>query len=244
MGLKLTVDKLEDVPENARAMYKPEGGKFVLDVEGAVPRERLDEFRNNNIELQQKLEKLKDVDPVKYRELMELDRKVQEKQLIDKGDVDGLVNLRTNEMRKDFETKEVTYKTQLDSANAQLSMLLIDNAVKSEAIKLGVHETAVEDVVLRARSTFVVDKGQPVPKDAAGQVIYGKDGVSPKSVGDWLVDVKKTAPHLFKGAQGSGAGGGRQGPGGNVTNLSPAAKIAMGLNQAGLQQVPSDLAKI
>lgn len=241
MALKLIVDKLEDVPEVVRHMYKPENGKFILDVEGAVPRERLEEFRNNNIQLQQKLEKLKDVDPAKYTELMELDRKVKEKELIAKGDVDGLVNLRVSEMKKDFETKETGYKSQLDSSSAQLAILLIDNAVKSEALKHGVHATAIDDVVLRARSTYKVENGVPVPKDDKGQTIYGKDGSSPKAVGDWIVDLKKGAPHLFQGTSGSGAGGGRQAGSGNTANMSAVDKINIGLSQSGLSGIPSEL---
>jgi hypothetical protein len=44
MGLKFTVAKLDEVPETVRSMYKQEGTVYVLDVEGVVPKERIDEL--------------------------------------------------------------------------------------------------------------------------------------------------------------------------------------------------------
>ena len=49
MSLKFQIEKLEDVAENLRSLYTPHEGKFFLDVDGAVSREKLDEFRTNNI---------------------------------------------------------------------------------------------------------------------------------------------------------------------------------------------------
>lgn len=235
MGLKLIIDKLEDVPENVRTIYKPENGKFILDVEGAVPKERLDEFRNNNIQLQQQLDKLKDVDPVKYRELTELQRKLQEKELIEKGEVEKVVDLRTQAMREDLTNKLTTSQTALEKAQNMLNTLLIDNVIKSAAIKNGVVPEAVDDVVLRAKAVYTVVDGVPTPKDAAGQVIFGKDGKTPMPVEEWLVGLKGSAKHLFIGNSGSGAGGGN-----GTGKLNPGAssidKISAGLSNMGSLQ--------
>src|SRR5678815_2800872 len=134
MGLKFKIGALTEVAEGVQTMYKadPAGG-FVLDVEGAVPSTRLDEFRNNNIELNRRLEALKDVDPNKYKELIELDRKVKEKELITKGDVDGLVNLRVQAMKEEYEGQLTSTKTTLEASQRQLSVLMIDNVVKTAA---------------------------------------------------------------------------------------------------------------
>src|SRR5574337_522222 len=105
MGLKYTIAKLEDGEEAVRPLYVQQGDKFVLDVDGVVAKEKLDEFRNNNIELQKQIEKYKDVDPVKYRELMAIQKKITEKELLDKGEVDQLVNLRVAAMRDELEGK-------------------------------------------------------------------------------------------------------------------------------------------
>lgn len=230
MGLKHTINKLEDVAEGVRALYVQQGDKFVLDVDGVVPKEKLDEFRTNNITLQQKLDKFKDVDPTKYNELMEIDRKIKEKELLDAGKVDELVELRTTTMRNEFETEKANLTGQLSTANLKLEQLLIDNVVKTAAIKLGVIPEAVDDVVLRAKGLFRIEDGNPIPKQD-GKVLYGKDGSSPMSVDEWLTGLKSTAKHLFLSSQGSGAGGGGRQGAVNMANLTPAQKIAMGLDQ-------------
>lgn len=241
MGLKFTLAKLEEVPEAVRSMYRPEGTGYVLDVEGVVAKEKIDEFRNNNIQLQQKLEKLQGIDPVKYAELVALDTQVKEGELIKAGKLEEVVNLRVGEMKRTYEAQTTALTGQLSSANSQLSLLLIDNTVKNSAIKNGVADTAVDDIVLRARATYVVEKGQPVPKNANGEIIYGKDGTTPMSIDDWMAGLKKTAPHLFRGSQGSGANGGRGNGQVDVSKMTPAQKITAGIAQGGLvSKIPGE----
>lgn len=234
MGLKYQITKLDDVPENVRTMYRQEGSVFVLDVDGAVPKDRLDEFRNNNIQLQQQLDKLKDIDPVKYRELTVLQRKLEEKELLDKGEVDKVVNLRVEQMRNELQTTIDTTTTQLTAAQAQLNKLLVDNVVKSAALKHGVLADAVDDVVLRAKNIYSVKDGVPTPTNEKGEIIYSKDGKTPMPVEEWLADLKKTARHLFAGSTGGGAGGGHRTGAADLAAMSPAQKISMGLAQGGL----------
>lgn len=237
MGLKHTIAKLEDVPENVRNLYIPQGDKYVLDVEGVVPKEKLDEFRTNNIALQQQIDKYKDVDPVKYRELMTIQQKITEKELLDKGEVEKLVELRVTTMRDDLTGQLNMSNAALQKAQAQLGVLLIDNVIKSAAIKQGVIPEAVDDVVLRAKGVYSIDeKGVPIPKGSDGKVVYGKDGTAPMAVEEWLGSLKTSAKHLFQGARGSGAGGGDNGAGrGDMSKLTPAQKISAGLsNTAGM----------
>lgn len=231
MPLKFTITALDEVPENVRSFYTKQGDKYVLDADGAVSKDKLDEFRNTNIDLQKQLEKYKGVDPAKYNELMEIDRKIKEKQLLETGKVDELVELRTATMRETFETEKTKLTTDLTVANTRLEQLLIDNVVKTSAIRLGVIPEAVDDVVLRAKTMFRIDNGQPVPKDAEGKVIYGKDGSSPMSVDEWLTGLKSSARHLFQGSSGSGAGGGNRNSAPDMSKLTPAQKISLGLQQ-------------
>ena len=52
MSLKAQVDNIEEVEENFRPLYQEQNGKFVLpEIEGLVPKSKVDEFRNNNIQL-------------------------------------------------------------------------------------------------------------------------------------------------------------------------------------------------
>ena len=228
--LKFRIAKLEDVSEAHRDLYsKQEDGSYVLMVEGAVGKDRLDEFRNSNIELTKRLDALKDVDPAKYQELLDLDRKAKEGELIKKGDVEGLVNLRVSTMKADYEGKLGDLTKNYETATRQLEVLTIDNVVRENAIKLGVAPTAVDDVLLRAKTTFRVESGKPTAKDSSGNVIYGKDGQNPLSVGEWLGGLKTDAPHLFQQSSGSGSQN-RHGPGNSGgTPMTASQKIAEGL---------------
>lgn len=233
MGLKYKIAALTEVAEAVRTLYKQEGDVYVLDVEGAVDRSRLDEFRNNNIQLQQQLDKLKDVDPAKYRELMELDRKVKEKQLIEAGKIDELVELRTTALREDLGTKLTNTEGQLSKANQQLAILMIDREVQAEAVKQGIAPTALEDVILRARALYTMENGQAVPKNGT-EIVYGKDGKTPMPIGEFITGLKKNAPHLFAGSSGGGARGGTGTGTIDLSKASPLEKINAGLAASSL----------
>ena len=233
MKLKFKLDTLEGLDAAIAGLYEQGAdGAYYLSVDGAVDKSKLDEFRNNNVKLLKDLEKFKDVDPAKYQELLALAKKQQEKQLIDAGEIDKVVEQRVGEMKSTYENQLKTLTEQNSVAQRQLESLLIDNAVRDAAVKSGVQPTAVDDVLLRAKATFKIKDGNAVPVDAQGNVVYGKDGTSPMSVVDWTTGLKKQAPHLFQGSQGGGAQGSGKG---NVdtSKLTSAQKIAQGLDSLG-----------
>jgi hypothetical protein len=234
MALKYTVSDLNEVGEAVRPFYvKREDGSFVLDADGATDKSKLNEFRQTNVDLMKKMEAFKDLDPKKYAELMETDRKVREKQLIEAGKVDEVIAERVQLMRSQYDREVQTRDEQLKVANRQLETLLIDNAVKSSAVTHGILSTAIDDIVLRAKTAFSIQDGRPVMKNEKGEVVYGEDGTSPVSIDSWTKQLKNTAPHLFAGFTGSGAPGARGGGPGMKPNMTPVEKIAAGLN-AGL----------
>lgn len=223
------VDDINTVPEAQRSFYAAgENGKFYLQVKGAVAKTKLDEFRNTNISLTQKLEQYKDLDPVAARKAIELAAKIDAKQLLDAGKVDEVVSQRVNAMKGEHEKTLGTLTGQLETANKQLEVLIIDSNVKSAAVTAGILPTAVDDVVLRAKATFRVQEGRAVALDASGNIRYGIDGQTPLSIDAWMKDLKTSAPHLFTGSQGGGGMGGK-GAHVDVSKLSATQKISMGL---------------
>lgn len=233
MKLKFKLDTLEGLDAAIAALYEQGAdGAYYLSVDGVVGKDKLDEFRNNNVKLLKDLEKFKDVDLAKYQELLALAKKQEEKKLIDAGEIDKVVEQRVGEMKSTYENQIKTLTEQNSVAQRQLESLLIDNAVRDAAVKSGVQPTAVDDVLLRAKATFKIKDGNAVPVDAQGNVVYGKDGTSPMSVVDWTTGLKKQAPHLFQGSQGGGAQGSGKG---NVdtSKLTSAQKIAQGLESLG-----------
>lgn len=230
MALEFEIEDINKVDESVRSFYvKSAEGKYVLNVNGAVPKAKLDEFRSNNIDLVKKLENYKDVDLSKYKDLLELDRKAREKELIEAGKVEEVVQERVKVMREELETKVTSLAEQNGAMSRQLEMLLVDNAVKGSAVTNGVLPVALDDVILRAKTVFKIENGVPIAKDDKNQVIYGEDGKTPLSVESWVKMLKKTAPHLFAGFNGSGAGGGGNTGGKDLTKMSSVEKIAMGL---------------
>lgn len=230
MKLKFKVTDITTVPEAYRELYTQKDGVWYLDAEGAADKSQVDEFRQNNIELLKKLEALKDVDPAKYAELKKLEQQIKEKEFIAAGDVEGLINHRIQAMKEGYDTQVADLTGKLTVSNRQLEVLMIDNVVKSAALQHGVYSHAVDDVVLRAKASFVLENGAPVMKDGEGKVVYAEDGKTPVTVEGWLKGLKPKAPHLFQGFNGSGAGGGNGGPGGtDMSKLTPTQKIEMGL---------------
>ncbi len=139
MSLKFQLDSLTGLAPEIAALYAPlEAGGFQLSVEGAVDKKKVDEFRTNNIELGRRLDALKHVDPAKYTELLALEKKAVEKQLIDAKDVDGLVNLRVGEMRTTLQATIDTLTNENTTSKRQLESLLIDSTVRDAASKSGV----------------------------------------------------------------------------------------------------------
>ena len=236
MPMKHKVEKIEDVAEPLRPFYEKGQGTdtaFYLQVEGMVPKTQLDDFRNNNIALMQERdqlkEKFKDVDPVKYAELIASAAKTPEA-------IEAAVQARVKQMRDEHNATLKERDTQIGTLSQQLNTVLVDGSLKSEAAKSGVLPTALDDVVLRGRMVFSTKDGKMIAKNERGEALYDTDGTSPLSIGTWLKDLKKAAPHLFQGMQGSGGqGNGGQGGGNGVdpSKMTPVQRIAYGMAHGG-----------
>ena len=63
----------------------------------------------------------------------------------------------------------------------------------------------------------------------------------PAAPDDWVIGLKKTAPHLFQGSRGSGANGGTGTGTVDMSKLSAIEKINLGMSQAGmLPKLPNE----
>lgn len=197
--------------------YKEVDGKYVLDVEGVVPstkykeaETKLSEFRNNNITLKQQLEKATQT-PLTGTPVQQID-------------VEAAIESRIGEMKSHFTTQVTTLETEKKQLAEHLERVVLSDSVKEAALKYGVHESALPDVLNRAKDTFTVVDGKAVSRSKA----VDKDG-KPLEVSSWIHNLAETAPHLFAPSRGSGA----QKPvkGGNIPEAkTPQEKIAAGLS--------------
>lgn len=243
MSIKTRVKTLEEIPEAIREFYVEQDGEFFLPVEGMVGKDKLDEFRTNNIELKKQLEaiteKFDGVDPDAFRELTAKAQKERDKKLLDSGKVDEMITERLNAAKAGFDKEKKGIEETNRKLNIQLEGLLIDNAVRDAAAKAGVKSGAVDDVLLRARQVFKLIDGRAVAYDGEKQ-IFGTTG-NPISVLEYIADkLAPAAPHLFEASKGTGANnadGSRQVPAGKIDRadqkafLSNLGDIASGKKQ-------------
>ena len=239
MALKFVLDSLEGLDENLQGLYsKHTDGKFYLDVDGAVSKSKVDEFRDNNISLKKQVEELTDkygnIDLEKYQELMDKAALDDGKKRITMDKVDEIVAERTQKMKEEHANQVTALTGSRDELSKQLDNLLIDGAIRDAAVAAKVRAGAVEDVVLRGKQTFKVVDGKAVAHDDKGNVQYGKDGTNPLGPVEWVGGLKASAEHLFEQSKGGGAGGGDNRGGDqnqhqDTSNMSPLQKIAAGM---------------
>jgi hypothetical protein len=208
MPLKLTVENLTDVPEALRGAYKQrtDGAGYIVDIEGGVvPKSVHDEFRANNIALQKKLKDLGELTPEQVTELREKVTSLE-------GDLTAARKGKDTETEKRIEAIQAALQKKIDEATksadgykSRLENVLIDGEVAKAAIKIGAHETAVDDISARVRSRFRIgEDNQPYAVDQQGNKIFGEDG-KPLGIEGAVRQLTKQAPHLFKPSSGGGA---------------------------------------
>ncbi len=218
MTLKFRVKAKEDVPAEQLPFYVERDGAWVLDVDGAVDKAKLDEFRTNNVALLKQVDDLRQrfagIDPDEVRKLAEEKRRLEEQQQLKAGEVEKVVENRLKSARSEWDKQFSTVASERDALNARLATIQIDQAVVSEATRRGLRATAIPDITARARQTFRLVNGVPQALEADGQTArVGKDGLSPLSLAEWIEAQVSEAPHLFESNAGSGAVGNISGGG-------------------------------
>jgi hypothetical protein len=226
MALKatLTADEYAALAEPLRGIYTGDASKgYVLDADieahpavaglkntVAATRTERDQIK---AQLQETVEKYKDIDPAKAREALQSLQKMNDKKLLDEGQIDELVRQKTERMRGDYDNQIKAYDGQVKSKDTEIGKLtgrleevLIDSGLRQSAMEAGVKASAVDDVLLRGRRVWRLHDGTPTPyRDGGSDVLFGKDASKPMSMQEWVASLKAVAPHLFE--ENSGAGG-------------------------------------
>lgn len=251
MKLKPVLDSLEGVPEAFHELYTQREGKFMLELDGElpgfVPRAKLDEFRNNNVTLMKELETLKgralsqeELD--EFKRIREERQKMADKELLDKGEIDKLIEQRTSRMRADYEKQIQTLsevaeelESQLIAANETLAGTLITAEISKSISSVGaLRKGAMDDVISRAQRTWTFEDGKIVPKDPEGTTIFGKDGKGPMTMAEWCQSLAESAPYLFESSSGGGAQGGSSSAGSGLRTIPRNDPNAFAANLEGI----------
>jgi hypothetical protein len=224
MALKFKFKSQEDIPADQAGLYVERDGMWVLDVDGAVEKAKLDEFRNTNVSLAKERDELKKrfegIDPDEFRRLAEEKRKLEEEQQVKAGEADKVAETRIKNAKAEWDKQLAALTTERDTLHSRLTSIQIDQAVVTEATRRGLRPTAIPDITARARNTFRLVNGVPQAFEADGQAVrVGRDGYTPMTVAEWIDAQASEAPHLFESNAGGGAGSGGGGNGsGGVGN--------------------------
>jgi len=230
MTLNFKVAKLDEVPAEARGFYVEKDGAFVLDVAGVADKARLDEFRANNITLANELKALQQrfagINPDEVRQLAAEKQRLEEERQLKAGELDKVVESRIKGLKAEWEQQVTSLTTERDALNTRLVKVQIDQGVITAATKRGLRPSAIPDITARARQVCRLVQGVPQVVEADGQTVrYGRDGVSPMTLEEWVDTQVSDAPHLFESNAGSGGGGAtspyRNGSGGAGGNGTP-----------------------
>lgn len=212
MPLKLKLKTLDDVPEPARALYKEaEDGEFVLDIEGAVPKAQLEEFRNTNRNLTKQLEAFKDVDPEEYRSLKDKLKEMEGQSGKEKQQTKEEMQRQIDALKAKADKDAKDLQGQIASRDQTIQTLMIDKEVSLQANEVGVRSEALIDVIQRSKATFRLENGLVLAYKPNGEKWYSEATGEILKIAEWLKILVKEAPHLFKESQGTGSTGGATG---------------------------------
>ena len=120
---------------------------------------------------------------------------------------------RLKNAKGEWDKERKTLTEDRDTLTSRLTAIQIDQGVTTAATKRGLRPTAIPDITARARLVFRLVNGVPRAFEADGTTVrYGKDGVSPMTLEEWVEAQVADAPHLFEsnaggGAASNGAGG-------------------------------------
>lgn len=238
MPLKFKYPKREEIPAEQLALYVERDGAFVLDVEGVVEKTKLEEFRNNNIDLRQKLEaatskltRFDGIDPEAARKLADEKKALEEQLKTGQGsDIDKVIAARLKPLQESLDA----IKAEREKIERQLREKEVNQAVLGAATKRGLRPSAQDDILLRASRVIKFDNGVAKVVDASGNVRYGADAVTPMSLDAWVESQLVDAPHLFESNAGGGAHGNGSGGAGHVGNgQNPWKKETFNLTEQG-----------
>ena len=217
MPLKYKYPTKQEIPAEQQALYVEREGAFYLDAEGMVEKTKADELRDHNIELRKQIEerdaRFNGIDPEEVRKLAAEKERLEEEQRLKDGKFQEVMDSRLKTAKTEWEKQLNAVTNERDTLNTRLTAIQIDQGVITAATKRGLRPTAIPDITARARSVFKLVNGVPQAFETDGKSVrYGRDGITPMTLEEWVDAQVSDAPHLFE----SNAGGGAAGNGGGA----------------------------
>lgn len=259
MALKalLTKDEFEKLHDSIKEHYKQEGDNYILDTDDSGYKNKLKEFRDNNIKLLKEQKDLIDqiklfdgIDPDKVKEAEKKLLELQDQQLLDEGKMEELLEVRTERMKKDFDNKYVALEeanTKLEerasTSESQLHIKMVDAKIAAAINDVGtVRKGAMPDILARAGKIWKLNGELDLVAMKEDQVIIGTDGKSNLTPKEYATQLLQDAPFFFEGSSGGNSGGNdNSNSGGNDKTIAAGDKLAFGKN---LEDIASGKLKV
>ena len=205
---------------------------------------KLSEFRDNNINLTKKLaevegigaqfnafkKQFEGIDPEQVKAMQEQQRKIAEKELIDRGELETVLAKRMELATSDFTGKMGAKDAELERLKADLykvnKRVNIDSAAAKAMADQRINPVLHDAVYSMIGSKFTLaDDGSVVAYDDKGQILHGADGGNLTIAGFVAgLDGYYKTPSSGGGSRGSGGGSG-----GGGENRSSRENIRAGL---------------
>lgn len=180
MKFRINKEEFDKLSDDFKAEYKADGDNYVLQGEGFADKDKLDEFRQTNVDLLKKAKANEGIDMEKYNSMLETERKIRDKELIDKGDIDTLVAERLANQKSDYEAKLATATENAGSATSKYHTLVSKTEIEGAAFKAfgitKIRPDAHDAVMAQIKSKFSVgDDGMVIAKEG-DKILTGADG--------------------------------------------------------------------
>jgi hypothetical protein len=221
MGLPLTVETLDSVPEAARSFYvQKEGGKFALDAEGIEDptplKTALQKERAEREKAERNASKYKDIDPEKYQQMLTAEQERQQRSHEEKGEwtklKDQLLQQHDNEKKQitDRHTADLTAAEQKQQAmlrSLEQSMIEADATLAISAVD-GNPTLLLPHI--KARTRLIEEQGRFVARvvDDKGNVRIGDSNGNPMTIKQLVDELRadKNFGGAFAGDKARGTG--------------------------------------
>lgn len=182
----------------------------------------------------ERLKSFDGIDPEAVRGILTKFASDEEAALIAKGEIDTVLNKRTERMKTSYEKQVLSAQEEANKAASRTNKYasrVLKGEVVAAAAEIGVHKYALEDAILAASMAFELDdEGSPIAREGK----YGKDG-KPLTLKEWFADAKESRPHWFPATvSGGGApnngGGGQKHQEGKLPEIGDKAGRAAAIN--------------
>lgn len=249
---QLTYESLAEVPEDLQEAAKEADGKYVVNVVTSakikefrdnnisVTKERdalqaaIAQYENVTGVPLPDLDEGKLSDFAKTLEaLRDTKKKVDDGALVENTSLEEAAAARVTDLTNSFKEQLAqmakdrdAHRSRADAADQRANSMMVENAVRLAASDpdVAMIDKAVQMILPSALATFKVDEdGKISPRAKDGTILYSNhDGITPKSVKEWLTEQREENDFLFKGSKGGGAAGSSD----TTTGRLSAAEIA------------------